>query len=141
MQVPDTTLDRIAAIERQCREQREELNAVKCLVAASLTTVAESLKPTNARFARLAAEWKRSESPSSSARELAMHSAYQQIIGMGPVAIGWIIGELEKEPDHWFWALHCLTGGADPVPASDRGDINAMARAWIQWATENGYRP
>lgn len=31
--------------------------------------------------------------------------------------------------------------GADPVPVSDRGDINAMAAAWIQWASENGYRP
>jgi hypothetical protein len=79
-------------------------------------------------------EWKEFESPTSSAMDLGMHSAYQQIIGMGPVAIPWIIAELEKEPDHWFWALHCLTGGVDPVAPSDRGDMEAMSQAWIQWA-------
>lgn len=103
---------------------------------AVLPDVAES----KARFHRWAREWKESESPSSSAMDLAMHPAYQQIIGLGPVAIPWIIEELQDEPDHWFWALYCLTGGVDPVPASDRGDVAAMSEAWIKWAAQNGFR-
>lgn len=99
-----------------------------------------SITPAKSRFDRLVQEWKEFESPTSSAMDLAMQPAYQQIIGMGPVAIPWIIEELEKEPDHWFWALHCLTGGVDPVSPSYRGDIAAMSRAWIQWARDNGYR-
>jgi hypothetical protein len=94
-----------------------------------------------ARFDRLAAEWKAFDSPSSSAMDLAMHPAYQQIIGMGPMAIPWIVEELEREPDHWFWALHCLSGGADPVPVEARGDLDAMSAAWVKWAKQNGYRP
>jgi hypothetical protein len=96
---------------------------------------------TKRRFDRLVREWKAIESPSSSAMELAMHEAYQQIIGMGPIAIPWIVEELKKEPDHWFWALYCLTGGVDPVPPTERGDIEAMSAAWLKWASENGYRP
>lgn len=105
----------------------------------ALSTIPEPFRPVKARFEHLAGEWKRSESPSSSAMGLAMHPAYQKIIGMGPTAIPWIIEELKREPDHWFWALHCLTGGIDPVPEADRGDLQAMANAWIEWARQNGY--
>jgi hypothetical protein len=98
------------------------------------------ITPAKSRFDFLVREWKQRESPSSSAMELAMHPAYQKIIGMGPVAIPWVIEELEKEPDHWFWALHCLTGGVDPVAATDRGDIEAMSQAWVLWARDNGIR-
>lgn len=105
---------------------------------ASGTT--QPITPAKSRFDRLAREWKAFESPGSSAMELAMHPAYQHIIGMGPVPIPWIVEELEREPDHWFWALHCLSGGIDPVPPTDRGDIEAMSQAWIQWAKENGIR-
>lgn len=101
------------------------------------SVICPDVSESKSRFDRLVREWKSFESPSSSAMDLAMHPAYQQIIALGPIAIPWIIEELEKEPDHWFWALHCLTGGVDPVPPSDRGDIAAMSAAWLKCAAEN----
>ena len=50
----------------------------------------------------------------SSITEIAMHPAYQQIIGMGSIAIPFIMRELENRPAHWFWALKSITG-EDPV--------------------------
>jgi hypothetical protein len=65
-----------------------------------------------------------------------MHPAYQQIIGMGVDALPLILRELEREPDHWFWALEAITG-ENPVPPTDRGRLNEMARAWLRWASEH----
>lgn len=105
----------------------------------AVSTLPDQFQPAKERFEHLVDQWKQFENPSSSAMDLAMHPAYQQIIGMGPAAIPWIIEELEREPDHWFWALHCLTGGIDPVPVADRGDLEAMSAAWVKWAKQNGY--
>ena len=51
--------------------------------------------------------------------------AYQQIIGMGAEALPFIFRELQKEPDHWFWALHAITG-ENPVSKNAAGDLKAM---------------
>jgi hypothetical protein len=89
-------------------------------------------------FRDLANEWKAAETPSSSVKELAMHQAYQKIIGLGPAAVPFIIAELKRAPDHWFWALEAITG-ADPVTLKAAGDLDAMAAAWIDWARANGF--
>src|SRR5947209_16333291 len=91
-----------------------------------------------ARFAELAETWRRETAPISSTTELAMHPAYQQIIGMGPAAVPLILRELEDRPGHWFWALKAITG-ADPVAPEDRGRVRRMARAWLDWAKAQGY--
>jgi hypothetical protein len=82
--------------------------------------------------------WKAECRPTSSLSELAMHPAYQQIIGMGPAAIPWLLAELEREPDHWFWALKSITM-VDPVSPDDRGNIHKMAPAWLKWGRDQGY--
>jgi hypothetical protein len=69
----------------------------------------------------------------SSTHQLAMHPAYQQIIGMGPVALEWILQDLVQTGDDWFWALNAITG-ENPVPAEERGNREAMIRAWVDWA-------
>jgi hypothetical protein len=59
---------------------------------------------------------------------------------MGPRAIPLIIGQLKSEgddPDHWFVALHHLSGGQDPVPEEFKGDTVKMAEFWINWANSN----
>jgi len=90
------------------------------------------------KFGELAREWKANCGPASSITQLAMHPAYQRIIGMGAEAVPLILQELERSPDHWFWALHAITG-ADPVEHGDRGRIARMAEAWIRWGKEQGY--
>jgi hypothetical protein len=91
------------------------------------------------RFHELVATWKRERGPSSSSARLAEHPAYQEIIGLGPEVVPLLLGELEREPDHWFRALHALTG-ANPVPLECSGKVREMAAAWLHWGRAQGYQ-
>ena len=68
---------------------------------------------------------------------MVLHPAYQQIVGMGAEALPFILAELERKPEHWFWALRAITR-EDPVPPSHRGNVVLMARDWLQWAKRKG---
>ena len=89
-------------------------------------------------FHQLADRWRADTRFSSSTTEIVTHPAYQRIIGFGPSAIPLILTELEKKPEHWFWALSSLTG-ENPVAAEDVGRLPAMAVAWLKWGRENGW--
>src|SRR5438874_1625303 len=91
-----------------------------------------------ARFQRLVQRWKRETAHVSNVGKRALHPAYQEIIGMGKGAVPLLLAELSREPDDWFWALHAITG-ANLVPTASRGNLRAMAEAWVQWGLENGY--
>ncbi len=93
------------------------------------------------RFQTLAAKWRSQRGAMSSITEAALCPAYQSIIGMGALAVPFILAELKaekNEPDQWFWALKAITGD-DPVRGEDRGDFAAMAKAWLLWGRRNGY--
>jgi len=89
------------------------------------------------RFMKHAAAWQNDCAYLSSVQEMAIHPAYQQIIGMGQDALPFIFAALEREPDHWFWALHAITQ-EDPVLAEHRGQISRMAQDWLDWARSRG---
>lgn len=91
-----------------------------------------------ALFRALAALWRRDTFNISSTSRMAMHPAYQRVIGMGSVAVPLILRELQGRPDWWFWALQAITG-VDPVPPSWRGSLREMAAAWLAWGQEHGY--
>jgi hypothetical protein len=95
--------------------------------------------PLEQRFDELVAIWKRERGPHSSSARLAEHPAYQQIIRMGPEVVPLLLREVERDPDHWFRALHALTG-VNPVPAQCQGRVREMAAAWLLWGREQGYR-
>lgn len=90
------------------------------------------------KFVRLRDQWKRNRPPESSSTRLTAHPAYLKIIGMGPDAVPLLLRELEREPDFWFVALRSITE-ADPVPDAIRGNVAAMAEAWLSWARDHGY--
>jgi len=90
------------------------------------------------KFFRFKQEWEEATAMLSSITEIAMHPAYQQIIGMGSIAIPFIMRELKNRPAHWFWALKSITG-EDPVPPEKRGRIGDMAKAWLIWGREHDY--
>ena len=58
---------------------------------------------------------------------------------MGEKVVPRLLAELRRDPDDWFWALHAITG-ANPVPAESRGDVHAMADAWLHWGLQRGYK-
>src|SRR5438309_2262985 len=67
------------------------------------------------RFLERAATWRERSMFMSSDTQMAMLPEYQQIIGMGPSVLPFLFRELQREPNHWFWALAAITG-EDPVP-------------------------
>jgi hypothetical protein len=97
-----------------------------------LTTLTSELGTTEEAFRRLAAQWQAETEFQSSITRIAMHPAYQRIIGMGPVALPLILRDLEATQAPWFWALRAITG-TDPVSEDDRGYIDRMVRAWTRW--------
>ena len=102
-----------------------------------LSTPPDPCEDVGAKFDRLARQWKQERGPVSSARRMAAHPAYRAIVAMGKSAIPLLLAELERQPDHWFIALHELTG-AEPVPEEARGRIDEMAAAWVKWGRANG---
>jgi hypothetical protein len=101
----------------------------------SLSTAEQA---TEQQFRSLAEQWRRETGMLSSVSRMAMHIAYQRIIGMGARAIIPILLDLHKRPDHWFWALNAITG-ENPVPQESAGNLREMAKAWIQWGRRRGY--
>lgn len=69
---------------------------------------------------------------------MAIHPAYQRIIGMGPIAVPMILHDLSLAPHHWFWALSAVTD-ASPVASGDVGQMRRMADDWLRWGADNGY--
>ncbi len=90
------------------------------------------------KFWELKEQWKECTAKLSSSAKIAMHPAYQQIIGMGQEAIPLILAEMRCEPDHWFWALKSITGG-DPVLPKQKGRLKEMTKSWINWGIEQDY--
>lgn len=90
-------------------------------------------------FAKLTEQWKKDRRAASSTSSIVTHQAYQRIISMGAEVVPYILKELERELDHWFWALKVITGH-DPVPPENRGNMKKMADAWIAWGKERSIR-
>ncbi len=89
-------------------------------------------------FARLADEWRRETRHLSSSHALAMHPAYQRIIGMGKRALPLILRDLERRLDHWFWALTVIARES-PVAPSEAGQMQLMRQRWLDWGRKQGY--
>ena len=86
----------------------------------------------SAAFDRLADEWKRETAHLSSPSMIAKHSAYQEIVQMGLVAVPLILRDLRKAPTLWFMALRAITGES-PIRVENGGNIDAMRAAWLDW--------
>jgi hypothetical protein len=89
------------------------------------------------RFHALRDDWKAKSRHLSNSAQIALLWPYQQIIGLGSPAVPLILAELEKETDHWFWALEAITG-ENPVPEQAAGHVEAMASTWIEWGRRKG---
>lgn len=90
------------------------------------------------KFITLKDKWKSETRFVSSGSLIISNSAYKEIIGFGGLAIPWIIRELKKTNDHWFYALEKITG-ANPIQREHIGRVEEMKNDWINWATNNNY--
>ena len=71
-------------------------------------------------FAELAKEWKKATEIYSLIADKVEHPVQRKILLMGKEVVPLILAELERDVDHWFYALRMLTG-EDPVPEEDAG--------------------
>jgi hypothetical protein len=84
------------------------------------------------RFNRLVRRWRAETAYVSSSSQLFGHPAFAEIVSMGEVVVPLIIAELRRQPDALVGALTMITGES-PVSSYDRGDMYAMASAWVEW--------
>jgi hypothetical protein len=134
--------DRLSkAIEYRGRRQQLDVRVISASRhrMARVTWLADPANDLEARFSRLAHEWRVGTKHLSSITDISTHWAYQQIIGLGPAVLPFLFRELARTPDHWFWALRAITG-QDPVREEDRGRVKRMAIAWLEWASAQGFK-
>lgn len=80
--------------------------------------------------------WLAETSTFSSLTDIAMHPAYQEIIGLGPDVLPLIFRDLEERPGFWFWALAAITR---QTPEHEEGDVESARHAWLNWARAHGH--
>lgn len=103
-------------------------------------TVVEPTPFERARFATLVSQWRNDTGASSSITEKFMHSDYQKIIGMGKPGIRLVLEELERELDHWFWALSAMAPRGEN-PAKDAQTLEEARDLWLAWGRRNSFLP
>jgi len=88
------------------------------------------------RFSKLAKQWEDDTAFTSALDEIVIHQDYQEIIGMGPQALPFVLRRVKADPARWFWALRAIVG--HDVAAGAR-DADTAADLWIAWGRDNGY--
>ncbi len=111
--------------ERLCR-------IVRALLARKSEHVVADALSLEQRFQKEADRWEKETALLSATPMRVMHDSYQSIIAMGPEVVPILLRDLQKTRRHWFWALRHLTG-VDPVPAKDKGNLDRMIAAWVDW--------
>ena len=88
------------------------------------------------RFNGLVRQWTEETMLSSSSRDICMHPAYQQVIGLGAQVLPYIMEEISQGNGHWHWALCAITR---ENPAAHTDSIPGAAKAWFEWGRKQGF--
>lgn len=91
---------------------------------------------TEAEFNELVEQWRRETRFHSSLSKKFTHSAYVTIMAGGKSALSLILKELERTPDHWFYALRYIVR---KDIAAGRETFEDARTAWLDWGRENNY--
>jgi hypothetical protein len=57
---------------------------------------------------------------------------------MGEKALPYILRELSKKDEDWYWALKAISRD-DPVPPEHRGKRSVMRQLWLEWGKVRKY--
>ena len=117
---------------------RHQLLQVDALQEVELKSRIVAKNSLERQFRQLSHQWENETGMLSDLSQKVIHPAYQRIIGMGQDAIPFLLNELSKRPNHWFWALRSITG-ANPVKPEHRGRIKLMDKDWLCWGRDHGY--
>jgi type I restriction enzyme M protein len=131
--IANLKLNRNARLKTWIKAQRLLANNLIDQTIAVLSNEPDTLATT---FKELVATWRRDTSALSVLERKTMHPAYQTIIGMGVRALPLIFRELQRNGDHWLWALRAITRD-DPAGPDDT--FAEAVNAWLKWGRERGY--
>ncbi|HKC89246.1 MAG TPA: hypothetical protein VKG02_24910 [Blastocatellia bacterium] len=129
--LPPESLAKLREILNAPSEREQRLEAARALAMAEDEDGDEERK-----FRRLADQWLHETEHASSVKQACMHPSYQRIIGMGPAVVPYVLRELERNPDHWFWALNAI---AEEDPARAEDSLDGAKEIWLRWGREKGY--
>jgi len=90
------------------------------------------------KFLVLAEQWRNETGHKSKFYNSYMNKNYQKIMVLGADVVPVILEELQKEPDHWFWALEIISG-ENPVEDNHVGQFELMVNDWIEWGKNKRY--
>lgn len=111
-------------------------NAISSFTGNSILVLGKIENEEFKKFLTLKNKWKSETCYFSSSISIFNNSAYREIINLGSKSIPWIIRELKKTDDHWFFALKEITG-VNPVNPINYGIIPKMKEDWVNWAKQN----
>jgi hypothetical protein len=125
--IEDELRELLATISTERRAAADRLHGlIKAAAAGSPGSAG-----TEERFRALADQWRRETRLQSSVSKKIRHPAYLKLMEMGEEVVPLILGELAKEPDHWFAALRTVTGETPHPP--EKTAMAGLAAAWIEW--------
>jgi hypothetical protein len=100
---------------------------------------AEQQQDVSRRFRDPSIQWHEATRFRANTRALLTHPVYSELLALGEPITPLILEELERESDvSWFCVLAAITG-ENPVPSAIAGQVDEMARAWLDWGRQRGY--
>lgn len=118
----------LARVEQRVSELRDDLQN-----SVSMTYRDAALRQI---FLDLATRWRQGTRLSSSLAQITRDPAYKAIVELGEEVVPLLLQELRRQPEPWFAALREITH-TDPVAPEQRGDMHAMAAAWLRWGKDH----
>ena len=112
------------------------INCTPLPADAVLSKTADNADILAKEFYKLVEQWKKETFAFSSLGDIFTNDAYQRIMAMGDKALPLILSELEKKPEHWFYALDKIVGYDVAADAKNFAEARAI---WLEWGRNNKY--
>lgn len=72
----------------------------------------------------------------SSMQDVAMHPAYQRVIGLGLEVMPYLLESLKENPGRWIWAVNAIAG-EDAAEGCE--SFEEAKECWLAWGRRFGY--
>ena len=127
---------RVAQLFRRLVDEQPKPTKMTSISWDDVLTFLREPQELEAEFREHAQKWEQETKYSSSLEEMVIHPSYQRIVGMGRQVVPLLLRELQQAPQHWFWALHAISG---EDPAQGTTTLKDAVQAWLQWGRERRY--
>ena len=129
-------------IDRRRRSSKSIRNAAhaflpeKKMRRAFITCSIPLSETLESEFNTLSKQWRDETFFLSSLSEICFHPAYQTIMAMGKEAVPFILKDLEKQLNHWFYALRYI---ARNDVANGAENLEDARQRWLTWGRKEKY--